>query len=1241
MKHVCRAAFLLLLVQHVASLSPLGLTCSMTHAAPGTAESNPDHANAPIAPAIRSQKLAARQGVPDTRFHRLTPKETGIDFIHRLDPKHAMRRLYHSGFVCGGVAVGDVDGDGRVDLYLISGPGPNQLYRQVADFQFENVTAKANVDGGDAWGAGAAMADIDNDGDLDIFVCNYDAPNLLYVNRGDGTFVESAKAANLDVADASLMGTFCDYDRDGDLDLYLLTNRFYREGGRPSQPPVAFENGVPHVLPEHERYYALKRRGANRYQIDSYGRADRLLRNNGDGTFQDVTATSGVSGHGYGLSATWWDYNADGFPDLYVCNDFSDPDRLYHNNGDGTFRDVLKDTVPHTTWFSMGSDVGDINNDGLFDFFSVDMSATTHFKQKTTMGVMNAKKLASVAGPPPQYMRNALFLNTGTGRFMEVAYLAGLADSDWSWTAKLADLDNDGRIDVLITNGMVRNFNDSDIPFDTHMLVGQTEWDIFKDAPPRPEQNLAYRNEGDLKFTDASRLWGLDHVGMSYAAAHADMDRDGDLDLIIVNLDEPVSVLRNDSTQGSRVTVRLRGAASNTYGIGATVRLECGADIQVRYLNPYTGFLASNEPLVHFGLGDHTTIDRLTVQWPSGVTQAFEKLPADHHFEIWESDRSSPPPQRESEATLFTQSDALRGVRHRERPYDDFQRQPLLPHKLSRLGPGMAWGDIDRDGDEDAYIGGATGQSGTVCINDGSGQFTLITPNAVAQDAKHEDMGALWVDVDGDGDLDLYVVSGGVEHDAGSHLLGDRLYLNDGKGMLTRAPQTALPDDARDSGSVVTACDVDRDGDLDLFVGGRVIPGQYPLSPLSRLFRNEGGRFVDVTDAWAPELSRTGLVTSALWSDVDADGWCDLLVTHEWGPVKLFRNQQGRLVDRTDESQIGSLVGWWNGIAGGDLDGDGDIDYVVTNCGLNTKYHASPDQPARLYYGDFEQNGRMRLVEAEFEADHLYPIRGKSCSTNAMPFLGKKFTTYKDFARADLDDLYTQMCIDQSSRLEATTLQTGVLINDGQGRFDFRPLPRLAQAAPGFGVSVCDFNTDGYPDIYLVQNFFGPQPETGHMDGGVSLLLIGKGDGTFVPVSPRQSGLLIPGDAKSLATTDLNADGRVDLVVGVNNDRVACFVARHESNTDRVVTVTLQGYAANHTAIGARVTVQLTDGRQQTAEVYGGSGYLSQSTPRLTFGLGPDAAVKAIDVVWPSGKRTRREFNDDESRLAIEIVEEP
>jgi enediyne biosynthesis protein E4 len=488
----------------------------------------PESLVSPVSFAVNSDDSELLRKVPllsssvaTGKFTRLDATLTGVDFTCHLDPEHPLRRIFYSGYVCGGIAVGDLDNDGRVDLFLVSGADRNRLYRQMNDGRFEDVTDRAAVGGGQAWGAGAAMVDIDNDGDLDIYVCNYDAPNQLFINQGNMQFTEAAAAWGLDLVDASLFPAFADVDRDGDLDLYLLTNRYRREGGRPAQPPFKMVDGKPVVLPEFEKYYTITERTPGRYGIDDYGRKDYLLINNGQGKFEDVTKEAGIEGHGDGLSATWFDYDADGWPDLYVCNDFDEPDRLYHNNRDGTFTNRLLGVVPHTSWSSMGSDAADINNDGLVDLFVLDMSGTNHFKQKTTMGAMNNARIEAVAGPPPQIMRNTLLLNAGAGRFMEIAYLAGLADSDWSWSAKLADWDCDGRVDVFVTNGVVRNFNDSDIPFSTSMLIGQTEWDIYKHTAPRREQNLAFRNVGDLRFEDASTRWGLDHVGLSYAAAWA------------------------------------------------------------------------------------------------------------------------------------------------------------------------------------------------------------------------------------------------------------------------------------------------------------------------------------------------------------------------------------------------------------------------------------------------------------------------------------------------------------------------------------------------------------------------------------------------------------------------------------------------------------------------------------------------------------------------------------------------
>jgi hypothetical protein len=543
----------------------------------------------------------------------------------------------------------------------------------------------------------------------------------------------------------------------------------------------------------------------------------------------------------------------------------------------------------------------------------------------------------------------------------------------------------------------------------------------------------------------------------------------------------------------------------------------------------------------------------------------------------------------------------------------------------------MAWGDIDGDGDDDVFVGGATGGQGRLFRNLGKGKFEPIECGHLHSDKSREDMGAVFVDVDADGDLDLYVSSGGVSFPNGIPLLGDRVYLNDGKGSFERAPRSTLPR-STDRSSVVAACDFDRDGDIDLFVGSRLIRGRYPMAPRSRLLRNDGGKFADITKSVAPKLEYTGLVTSAIWSDADGDGWLDLLVTHEWGPVKLFHNEEGKLVDQTDAAGLAGFTGWWNGIAARDLDGDRDIDYVVTNFGLNTKYHASQKTPALLYYGDFEKNGRMRLVEAEFENGQLFPIRGKSCSTGAMPFLGQKFPTYKSFALAELPELYTKQCLDGAKRFAATTLSSGVLRNDGKGRFTFEPLPRLAQVAPCFGVVITEVNGDARPDVFVAQNFYGPQSETGRMDGGLSLLLTGRDDGAFDTVWPARSGFDIAADATAATTADIDGDGRLDVVVAVNGGAVRCYVAGR--NGSRPITVRLTGRKGNPTAIGARVTVRLSNEATQTAEVQAGGGYLSQSSPTLAFGRA-GAEVRAIEVRWPDGTSTRVQGGRADGHYAV------
>jgi tetratricopeptide (TPR) repeat protein len=1179
-----------------------------------------------------SSSLAARSGSNESKpFGLLPPNRTGIDFVHHWMPPESLPFIYSQAFMGCGVALGDTDGDGRPDLYLSRAKGGGRLYRNLGSFRFEDVTEAAGVKDDEYWGMSASFADVNNDGSLDLYVCGYNAPNKLFINQGDGTFNDEAAAYGLDFKGASVFMAFSDYDLDGDLDGYLLTNHIHGNEENDSTDwmhrrmkihdgRLAFEEGY------REQGYIIYRPGMRQYNFIRAGQYDHLFRNDGNGAFTDVTRESGLSGNYYGLSATWWDYNGDGKPDLYVANDYAGPDALYRNNGDGTFTDVIEASVPHTPWYSMGSNVADLNNDGLFDYMGSDMSGSNHFKQKMGMGDMEKNGWFLTYPAPRQYMRNALYVNTGSGRFMEAAYLAGLADTDWTWSIKFADLDSDGWEDLFVTTGMSRDWMNSDLVNQSRGLVNT--WGLWRSQPARSEPNFAFRNLGQLEFINVSEPWGLDYIGVSLGAALGDLDNDGDLDLVVNNFEEPPGVYRNNTEQGNLVKIRLVGTEGNRFGLGATVRIDTQRGQQSRYFTPYRGFASTDEPVIHFGLGDQATIDRLTVTWPGGREQTFESFPANRFYTITEPE--GPAPVKEplpAISALFAESDALDSMRHVEKPYDDFKRQPLLPNKLSQLGPGMAWGDVDGDGDEDVFLSGAAGRPGMLYINEGQGEFCWGPLEPFASDKAAEGMAPLFFDADGDHDLDLYVVNGGYEFEQNDPLLRDRLYLNDGSGRFTHAPDESLPD-LREGGSCAVAADYDRDGDLDLFVGSRLIPGNFPATPRSTLLRNEGGRFVDATGGLVP-----GLVTSALWSDANGDGWLDLWVTREWGPVQLYRNDRGRLVDVTEEAGLADKSGWWNGIAAGDVDGDGDTDYVTTNFGLNTKYQATADKPVKAYHGDMDGSGRIRFVEAEYEGNTLYPVRGKSCSTAATPLLGERFETFSDFALASLQEVYTPKCLQEAQYLEANTLESGIWLNEGNGRFVFHALPRLAQISPGFGVSLEDVDGDRRLDLYLVQNFFAPQPETGHMDGGVSLLLRGGGDGSFHPVWPNQSGLIVPGDATGLSSADIDGNGWIDFAVAVNDGPVQTFLNLGHSE-NKILRVQLNGSEGNPTGIGALVRVQHTDGSKQVREIYAGSSYLSQSSRVLHFGAGP--GVDAVEVRWPAGNTSRHPVRAGNDILTIE-----
>jgi hypothetical protein len=1126
-----------------------------------------------------------------TLFTTLSPEQTGIDAVNRYDDPAmwgARYREFSLGAIGTGVAIGDYDGDGRPDVFVVSKTGPNHLYRNLGGFRFADVTDQAGVAGPpEAWKQGAAFADVNNDGRLDLYVCRFGAPNLLYLNQGNGAFTEEAAARGLALNDASNMAAFCDYDRDGWLDAYVQTNVLDTER-RPN------------------------------------GQRDHLYHNNRDGTFTDVTDRAGVFGETQGHAATWWDYDEDGWPDLYVDNDFRDPDQLYRNNRDGTFTNVLDQAVPHTPHSSMGADLGDVDNDGHADLLVADMAATTREKDhrgmaKIRTGLNDEEKRPAIA---PQVMRNALLLGTGTGRTLEAAFLAGLAATDWTWSVRLEDLDLDGRLDAHFTNGMVRELHAQDV---IQRMMGRESMAerrrIMQATPVLAEKHLAFRNLGDLQFEETGHTWGLDQVGVGFGAAFGDLDGDGDLDLVYASLDAPVTVCRNDAASGHAITLELRGTVSNRFGAGAVVRIETAQGRQMRTLTLARGYLSTSEPVVHFGLGPDKAIRQLTIEWPGGAKQNFENIDADRHYVITEPAGPALIGPSPVARTQFAETSGRLqlGEPGRERPFNEWAREPLLPFRLNQPGPAAAVADFDGDGQDDFAIGGGTGESGRLLSNLGDGQFLAYGANVFSENSV-PDGPILVFDADADGDPDVLATKAGTAAPAGAAAYEPRLAFNNGRGRFALAPAGVLPSLPVSVGAAVAA-DFEHSGRPGIFLGGRSVPGVYGQVPRSALLAWRGDHYADVTGEVSPGLERIGHVTAALWSDVDDDGWADLIVACEWGRVSVFRNREGkRFEDATESLGFASGgTGWWRALAAADFNGDGRLDYAAGNTGLNTRYHASATEPTLLYTGVSLGGSAPQLIEALAENGTYYPLRDRDTMVKLFPAALRPFPSAESYAKAKLSDIFPAETLAGATKLAVTELRNGVFLSQPDGTWKFTPLPRRAQIAPLSALRAGDHDGDGHADLLAVGNVFSPTAETSRFDGGLGWLLRGDGRGGFAPVSVAESGLVVPGDARALVTADLDQDGWPDFLVTQNGDRVLYFRNGGRSGGHSFA-VALRGGAT----LGAKLTLTLGDGIRQVAEA--GSG--------LTYFGYPDGNPPArLKIRWPDGRVSEQTFTTLPAKL--------